>query len=97
VKTLVGVREAPTTKWKVGVRVGVRLGVCVGSGVHVDVGVGEMKAAVCVWAAPAVATTIVSTIPGTGVGNPDDWGNVIDTWQALPSMDIKPSKSASRP
>src|SRR5512136_2217523 len=94
---LVGVREAPTTKWKVGVRVGVRLGVCVGSGVHVGVKVGGMRAAVCVWAAPAVATTIVSTMPGTGVGSPEERGNIIDTSQPLTMIESMPMRSANRP
>ena len=56
-------------KITVGVEVGVSVGVAVGKGVEVDVIVGDgITRAVCVCAAPAVATTIVSTDPGAGEG-----------------------------
>lgn len=56
-------------KMTVAVAVGVSVGISVGGSVAVEVEVGGGSAlAVCVWAAPAVATTMVSREPGAMVG-----------------------------
>jgi hypothetical protein len=67
-----GVRVGVKTNRNVGDAVGVRLGVYVGRGVQVEVGEGVVNRAVLVWAAPAVAATMVSNMPGAVVGTPDE-------------------------
>ena len=62
-----GLVEVGISKMIVSVAVGVSVGVEVGASVDVEVLVAVgMTRAVWVWAAPAVATTIVSRDPGAG-------------------------------